>query len=374
MGVYVARRLVRAVTTHDDQPRSARRCRPLAGLGLAVLIAAATALPACSSSQDEVAPSIDGGEGSTAPLPTLSGGVDLAAVEIGAVLVGDDLAFGTPLPSEQAAAEAFTDDPEVREAIARRVYSRSDGRLLAQALVLGLDGAELFDQGVLDGFVRGVVAAFGDGTPEEIEIGDRPVVASRGDEVALGFLEGDRLVVIRGVPEAQVRAVVAAQVAAIATGVGGDPAPVTPLVAIPIEEAFAAPVPTVKFEPIPPPEEESPSPQPPALPGATAVQGRYGVVAGERRTTVWAYTLDPATYPTAEVLSPALSMLASARSGGAPAATVEVIDRVVHRASGEGGPTVVAFRQGALVLVVEGADAGQVDAVVAAWIVELASS
>ncbi len=88
--------------------------------------------------------------------------------------------------------------------------------------------------------------------------------------------------------------------------------------------------PTVTFQPIPPPEEEPP-PEPPTLAGATGVQGRYGVVAGERRTTVWAYTVDPGTYPWAEPLEPALAALVSSRAGGAPAEADEVLGRVVQR-------------------------------------------
>src|SRR5204862_7829192 len=106
--------------------------------------------------------------------------------------------------------------------------------------------------------------------------------------------------------------------AALAAGATGDPHPFTPLVPVPIDAAFVA-VPTVTFEPIPPPEEEVP-PDPPPLPGATAVQGRYGVVAGERRPTVWASTLDPATYPNAEGLEPPLAALPAAPPGAPPPA------------------------------------------------------
>jgi hypothetical protein len=102
------------------------------------------------------------------------------------------------------------------------------------------------------------------------------------------------------------------------------------------------------------------------------VQGRYGVVAGERRTTVWAFTVDPGAYPSAEVLEPAMAALASARAGGAAPEAIEVVDRVVQRATGaEGSPSARAFRHGALVLLVEGTDPAQIDAVVSAWIAAL---
>ena len=134
--------------------------------------------------------------------------------------------------------------------------------------------------------------------------------------------------------------------ASLAAGIAGAPDPQTPLVALPVDAAFVD-VPTVDFQPIPPPEEEPP-PEAPALAGATWVQGRYGVVAGERRTTVWAYTVDPQTYPWAEPLEAALPGLASSRTGGAPATGVEVLGRVVQRSDGaEGATSARAFRHGA---------------------------
>jgi FAD/FMN-containing dehydrogenase len=130
----------------------------------------------------------------------------------------------------------------------------------------------------------------------------------------------------------------------------------------------------VAFQVIPPPEEE-PAPEPPALPGATGLEGRYGVVAGERRTVVWVFTFDPAVYPSAEALEPALAALASSRAGGAPAEGVEVVDRVVQRATGTGGaPSARGFRHHRLAVLVEGMDPAQVDAVVSAWITVLASA
>lgn len=357
------------MTIHDDQLRPSSGGRWLAAL----LLIGALLGAACTGSDgggNDAAPSSDDGPNAGA-LPTLAGGVELTAVEPVRVLVGDGLAFGQPLPSQQLAADAFTEDPEVASAVARRVYSLSDGRLIGAALVLALDGAEVFDQGVLDAFVRGVVAALGDGTQEELALAGRTAFRSRGSGgTAIGFLEGNLLVVVRGSDDHDVGVVVERQLVAIAAGATGTAEPVTPLVPLPIGAAFVA-VPTVAFQPIPPPDEEPP-PDPPALPGATGVQGRYGVVAGERRTTVWAFTVDPISYPSAEVLEPALAALVSARAGGAPAEGVEVVDRVVQRATGaEGTVSARAFRHQGLVLLVEGVDPAQVDAVVSAWVTAL---
>ena len=328
-------------------------------------------LAACSDddgSADDA--SADRGPNRTPP-QTLAGGVELAAVDPSRLLVGDGLAYGRPLPSQQAAAEAFLEDPEVAKAVARRLYSRADGRLIGEALLLTLDGSEVFDEAVLDAFVEGTVGALGDGTTTTVTVAGRPVLRSRGSVgTVMGYREGDQLMVVRGSDDHDVSVVIERQLQGLAAGAAGDLEPFTPLVPRPIDAAFVA-IPTVTFEPIPPPEEEVP-PEPPQLPGATAVLGRYGVVAGERRTTAWAYTLDPATYPSAEAIEPALAALVSARAGGAPAEVTEVLNRIVLSANGpEGGMSARAFREDGLVLVVEGQDPAQLDAVITAWLTEL---
>jgi hypothetical protein len=357
------------VTSPDDQPRPAGRRRRLAAL----LLLGALLGAACSGGDGGGTSDTTTEEGgpNAGPVPTLAGGIVLTPVEPVRVLVGDGLSFGQPLPSQQQAADAFLEDPEVASVVARRVHSLRDGRFVGDALVLALDGTELFDQGVLDAFARSVVAALGDGDHEDIQLAARTAFKSVGaDGTAIGFLEGNLLVIVSGADDHDIGVVVERQLMAIAAGATGTPEPVTPLVAIPIDAAFVA-VPTVSFQVIPPPEEE-PAPEAPTLAGATGVQGRYGVVAGERRTTVWAFTVDPAAYPSAEVLEPAMAALASARAGGAPVDGVEVGERVVQRATGaEGTASARVFRYAGLVLLVEGTDPAQIDAVVSAWIAAL---
>lgn len=307
------------------------------------------------------------------PTPTLAGGVELAAVDPAAVLVGAGLAFGAPLPSEEAAVEAFTDAPEVTTALVRRVHDVGDGRRLAMVTVLTLDGRKVFDEGVLRAFADAMVASLGGGPARPAVLAGRDVLQVTGpSEVTVGFLQGDLLVVVRG-PSTDALGVATRQLEAIGRGEVGSAAPLTPLMPTSAESPFV-PVPTVAFAPIPPPEDEPP-PQPPALAGATALQGRYGVVGGERRTVVWAFALDVATYPSAEAVVPAMQSLAAGRAGAPTAVGVETIDRVVFGATGpEGTPTVRAFRHRGLVLVVEGAHADQVDAVTTAWIAALGPS
>lgn len=305
------------------------------------------------------------------PLPTLAGGVELPALDPATVLVGAGLAFGTPLPSEQAAADAFTADPEVSQVIARRVFVAADGRRLGDVLVLVLDGSEFFDTAALRAFQRATVGGIGGGSVRNAEVGGRTVLrSSSSDRVSYGFREGNLLTIVTGAVDADAQLSVRLQLEAMGRGEVGTPEPVTPLIAIGSGAAFI-PMATVSFEPIPPPEDE-PGPEVPTLPGATGVEGRYGVVAGERRSVVWAFTLDLATYPSAESLAPALAELAVARADGAVPQASQIGDRVVLASTNpDGEPSSRVFRHQGLVLLVEGNRPSQLDAVVSAWIAAL---
>jgi hypothetical protein len=338
-------------------------------------VAMVAALAACGDggggSVDEVRDVRDGPNPGV--VPTIAGGVELGSLDPTTVLVGAELAFGAPLPSEQAAADAFLADPEVSAAVARRVFVAADGRHLADVTVLVLNGAELFDETVLSAFVDGVVSGAGGGPTTPVPIAGQTVLRAAdpsGARVAAGFREANLLVIVTGPNGADVDLTVTRQLEARARGEVGSPTPVTPLVALPVGAAFVA-VPTVGFAPIPSPEDEPP-PEVPDLPGATAREGRYGVVAGERRALVWAFAADPDTYPSAEALDPALQALATGRAGGTAPAVSEVGGRLVYTATNEPGTrSAQVFRHGGLVLLVEGNDAAQLDAVTTAWIAAL---
>ena len=357
-------------------PGPTSRARRASGrLGRCVAAGVATALlSACGTGSDgaidEVGEERDGPNPGV--VPTMPGGVELAVLDPATVLVGTDLAFGAPLPSEQAAADAFTADPEVETALVRRVRSAADGRRLADVVVLALDGSELFDDSVLAAFERGAVGALGGGAATDRVLADRAVLrAGAGDgRTAVGFREGNLLTIVSGAAP-DVDLVVTRQLEAIGRGEVGSGTPVTPLIGVPPDLVFVE-VPTVVFAPFPLPEDEEPPPTP-AVAGATGVAGRYGVVAGERRTVVWSFAVAEA-YPSAEAVEPVVQRAVSELVPGAPVEGVEVIDRVVHAASGtadEVARAVSAFLHQGLVLVVQGTDAAQVDAVVTAWITAL---
>lgn len=333
------------------------------------------ALGACEDGEgrpDELARIDDGPN--QGPIATVQGGVDLPPVDPVTLLVGDGLAYGTPLPSEQAAADALV-GAEVAQALVRRIYIAGEGRHVADLLVLTVDGTQVFDEAVLAAFERGVVAALGGGEPDEVPLSARTVLraADASGRTVLGVREGNQMVVVRAATEADAITTAALLLDARDRGAVGSLDPATPLVGVPVDAGFVA-VPGVAFTPFLPPEME-PGPVPPELPGAAAVEGRYGVVAGERRTVVWSFAVDVATHPTAEKLAPALQALVAARAGGTAPQPSELGGRVVLSAIGAAGtPAVQVFRHQGLVLVVEGPEPAQVEAVTTAWITALGPS
>lgn len=345
------------------------RSRP-ARRGVAVAAAvAAFSVAACSSDEPPVrADTQDRQSGDPGPVPTVVGGVTLQDVDPATLLVGTELSFGTPLPSEQAAADAFTEQPEVSTATVRRVYDTPTGRRLGNELVLSLDGTELFDEAALSAFQDALVESLSGGRVQSLRLVGRRTLHATGElSNVVAFREGDTLVIASSPSDADGVAIVTRQLEAMARGEVGTGEARTPLVPTPPEAAFV-PVPTIAFAPFSAPEDEEP-PAPPALQGMAGVQGRYGVVAGERRTVVWSIAVDTGAHPTAEALQPAMSDLAASRADGVAAEAVELIDRVVLVSTNAvGEPSAHVFRHQGLVILVEGGDPAQLDAVTTAWI------
>lgn len=363
------------MSTHERAPRGRGGSRSRRVALVALLAIAPGAVTACGfggTGQPDGLREVRDGHNPGA-VPTLPGGIDLGSLAPTSVLVGAGLSFGTPLPSEQAAAEAFTAEPEISAVLARRVYLAADGRHLADVVVLVLDGSELFDAGVLAAFLNAAVSGVADAPATRVPLAGREVLraaAPDGSLVAVAFREANLLSVVAGPAEADVRLIVTRQVEARGRGEIGAPAAATPLIALPVDAAFVA-VPSVSFAVIPPPEEQE-GPVPPAMAGAMSVQGRYGVVAGERRTVVWAIAADPGTYLSAEALDPVMRGLVADRSGGTAPTVAEVGGRVVYSSTNSAGtPSAQVFRHQGLVLLVEGDRPDQLDAVTTAWIAAL---
>ena len=165
----------------------------------------------------------DGRPPAALPPPTLAGGVELVAVDPPRLLAGEGLAYGQPLPSQQAAADAYLEDPEVAAVVARprlQPCRRPPPRRRARCSTL--NGAEIFDETVLDAFVSGAVGALGDGTTEVVTIADRPVLRSTGpDGIVLGYREGNQLMLVRGANDKDVATIVERQLQALRRRGGG---------------------------------------------------------------------------------------------------------------------------------------------------------
>src|SRR3546814_3302602 len=150
---------------------------------LGTIMVLTLALTACSGGGSSAPDAAGGGGGQRkeAPIPTLAGGVELAAVDPASVLTGANLAFGAPSPREDAAAQSFTSSPEVRAATARRVYEAADGRRLGDVVVLSLDGSEMFDDAVLAAFQDALVAGLAVGDVRDLALPGRRTIAATGE-------------------------------------------------------------------------------------------------------------------------------------------------------------------------------------------------
>jgi hypothetical protein len=360
-------------TDHRAVRRRAQRYRPRPrAAAAAVLVVLLAGAPGCSSDggSDERLPF--GLDGPAAPAPTggppvtLPGGVDLPRRDPASVLVGPGLAFGSQLPSTTAGLVELEATEEVRSTLGRRVYDQPSARLLAELSVLVLDGKAFHDERTLERWVASFVGRLAGAEPRRARVEGRPVVrAGTGGRAVLGLRRGSLLVLVSGSPD-EVEWVTVLMLQGLRTDDPPRPWPATPLALLDATAPFV-PVPGVEFVPFPPAEDEPP-PAPPPLAGTLATQGRIAVVGGERRATVWSMATDPGVYPTAEELAPAIDALVGSRSGGSPSVT-ELEDRLVTAADGPpGGTSARAFHHGNVVVLVEGRDPAQLDAVATAWV------
>jgi hypothetical protein len=351
-------------------------CLAIVAVALAAILSAACAGgegTGDEGARDEVAPLF--GRPPTGPdvtPPTLPGGVELAPVDPASALVGDGIAYGSPLPSAQAAAGALAEDPGIEQVLVR-VAHRADGQgPLAEVLLATLDGAAFFDASVLDAYLNGLTVALAEAPgPEALgppqDIAGTPVrrLDGPGESAVAVWRRGDLLVVVRGAA-VDVEHVVTRSLSALAAGHVGSLEPRTPLPAPGAPAPFVE-VPNVELVALPPPEEEPPPPAPELI-GASAPEARIGVIGGERRAMVWAFPIDPGVL-TVEAISPAVEALVQGRAGGAPAVAEEVLATVVTAADAAVGQrSARAFVHGRWVVLVEGPVPADLDGIVTAWL------
>ncbi len=294
--------------------------------------------------------------------------LDVERLEPATVLVADGIAFGTALPNDQRALETYVADPAVLDGVARIAYDSASAALIGDVTVLSIEPGAFHDEEVLDAFVVGVVEATGGRAISE-DVDGRPTLRATGtDGTSVRALAHENLLVlVQGADDIAVRRVVAGMGAAVTAGRSGDGVLHTPILTLAAGELFI-PVSTVGFEPYPDGEEVPPAPALPGPAGAVAgAEARLAIVAGERRGTTWVIAASTAVFLEAEALEPAVVELVQARLRS-EVATVQVGRRVVHGAGPDrAGAVIRAFRHHNLVVVIQGREIDQVDAIVSAW-------
>ncbi|MGE3620996.1 MAG: hypothetical protein AB7L84_11095, partial [Acidimicrobiia bacterium] len=224
------------------------------GRALAVVVLAAV-LASCTGGDDGAGPpsplerdpaGTAAGTDAAAP-PTRAGGVALDPVDPTTVLVGDGLAFGAALPSEEAAAATFAEGPEVDVALTRRVYATADARELGSVLVLRLVGTAFYEPATLAAWEAALVGSLSGGPVAPADLGGGPGLVATGPDGAVAALrEGDVEVVVTGIDPAAAVQVAGLMRTGRAGGAPGQAQPVTPRRPVDPAGAFA-PAPPVGF-------------------------------------------------------------------------------------------------------------------------------
>lgn len=298
------------------------------------------------------------------------------ALELGnrdpaSVLTGDGLLFGDPGPEALLASQGFESDPLVQSAATRGVYSADTLESVATVSALGLAPGVFTSAAAVDGYVRGLAVgvAGGDDTPVDAQLGALDGFAASSESRSVITFRLDNVVVLVAASSpAGARIVAAAMVNATVGGAVADPGTTTPFAVLDPAAAFVAlngfvfaPFPTdeekvvLAFEPLPVPLIDGMG----GLP-----QGRLVVLGNEIRASAWALPASPDSYASAEALVDPMRLLAAARSGGEVSEQV-VAGRTIYK--GDASEPIRVFRLANLVLVVDGLDAANADAVVAEW-------
>lgn len=343
-----------------------RRPRRIAALAVVLALGAA----ACSGGSSSTADTVPGPgadlELVESPAPT-SPPIDLGTRDPDSVFVGEGLDFGTADPVTEAALAGYEADPLVDAAVARSAVSTSSGEPLASVTVLVLAPASFGDESAVEAYVSAL--AGGTGLARRLDLGN--VDGFAGSSVTgsvVAFRLDDLAVVVEGETPAATSNVASRIARAALDGQPPAPEPSTPLrptdqfsvfeVAVPgfAFEAFVAEDPDSGFESLPGPTIEGIGGFP---------EGRIVVVGNEIRAVAWSLPLSLDAYSEAEQVIEPMRALAEQRSGG-PVTSEVVAGRTVF--SGDADEAIRIFREGSLVLVVDGQSATDADAFVAGWI------
>jgi hypothetical protein len=300
--------------------------------------------------------------------PLIKSELDVQRIEPEAVLVADGYAFGAARPSVKAALDVYGPDAAVLSGVVRLVTDTTSLLPAGDMTVLALDPAVFHDREVFEGYLRGFIEGIG-ATVTSTDIDGVPVLRAGpavDGSLVRAYLHENLLIVARGRNDDVLARLVTSQLAAVKAGKPGSSDLITPMRVVPPAQLFVS-VPTVGFAAYPSPEVPPPAPVLSNAPGAvSAIETRIVAVAGERRATTWVIGTSAGHFPTAESLTPSIDALAAARYGTA-AKTAEVAGRVVVSAQSPSGTALRVFRFQDVVVVIEGIEADQLDAIVSAW-------
>jgi hypothetical protein len=289
----------------------------------------------------------------------------LAEADPTSLLVAEGIRFGTAPAPLLAALDAYRDDVAVLDADGAIAWDATSVLRVAEVVVLALDPGAFTDESLLDVYVDRLRNA-----------------AAEGARRVESFQRGNLLALLTGLDAARLADLAARMQAAVDAGQTGTDERFTPLRELATGAVFV-PLTTARFDPYPvggePVQPSTPTthappepPPPPILPGIgeVAIELRQVVVAGEVRALAWALAVPLRLRPSAELLEPAIPPAVAGRAG--EPTTSFVVDRSVWTADPTDERSAVrAFRHGNVVVMVEGADPVQLDALVGAWITAL---
>lgn len=326
-----------------------------------VLASALTVVVACTGDDgDGAASSRDRGETtvSTASVPSTSTTTETPRLDPNSALVARGYLFGSAPPSLAATRDVYRADDLVLGSEVAVAWHASRVQRIADVIVLSLDEPALVDDEVVRAYVKAFEGAL-----------------ARAGQRSVSFLHGNLLVVLVGPDSRAVTALRSAMQAAIKSGGKGGATRTTPMRRVATTSVFVE-LPDAVFEPYPVPtdttvegtpttEDPGEPPPPPTIDASGAVGSvelRRVLVGSEARALAWALAIRTDVVRSAEQLESLVERSVRSRVR-ADVTTRAVSDRVVWVAAG-----IRAFRAHNIVVIVEGADEVQLDALVASWL------
>ncbi len=345
-------------------------------LGALALLAAGCAPP---GGEDTTSPLAEGEDQVLAESPApIRPAIVLGTRDPASVLAGAGLVFGTAGGAAVLSVQGYETDPLVQQAVVRDVYAADTGEPVGSVVVLTLAPGVFTSTAAVDGYVRGLAsgAAESVGGAQEIALGGVDGFFASTESQAFVTFRLDDVVALVSAPTGGGAQTLAATIAQGAlSGAGGAVSTVTPFAEVPASSAFVD-LEGFEFDLFPGDDEKGDlayEPQPaPLLDGLLGLpEARLVVIGNEIRGAAWVLPAARASYASAEELVEPMRLLAAERSGG------EVTEEVVAGRTvfaGDAGASVRVAVDENLVLVVDGIDPVNADAILAEWLGSLGTT